>query len=135
MVRTKKIYPGVTLFTNDDINGLYEDMCLYLEKFDILLVLNKGDLDYVIEGVSLEEAEDFIDICSNEPSEEVYNAYGLDDESTLSEFEDYFGSLETFVNGAKWLGVIPKSARVSCDPTCDKLLKKFLECLFETIGR
>ena len=131
-MRTKKIYPGVTLFTND---GLYEDMGLYLEKFDTLLVLNKGDLYYVIEGISFEEAEDFIDICNNEPSEDVWNAYGLDDESRLEEFEDYFGNLESYAEGAKWLGVIPESAKVSCEPACVAPLKKFIECLFETIGR
>ena len=128
-MKQKQVCKGVTLITNF---GIYGDIGLYLDAGGKLLVLSDGEIDYIVEGIELDEAYDFIDMLDNEP--ECWEKYGLDDDSKYYTFENYFGDRESFAEGLKWLGVIPESAKVTCDVDAEYPLVQYLRDLLAYLG-
>ena len=128
-MKQKQVCKGVTLITNF---GIYGDIGLYLDAGGKLLVLSDGEIDYIVEGIERDEAYDFIDMLDNEP--ECWEKYGLDDDSKYYTFENYFGDRESVAEGLKWLGVIPESAKVTCDVDAEYPLVQYLRDLLAYLG-
>lgn len=128
-MKQKQVCKGVTLITNF---GIYGDIGLYLDAGGKLLVLSDGEIDYIVEGIELDEAYDFIDMLDNEP--ECWERYGLDDDSKYYTFQNYFGDRESVAEGLKWLGVIPESAKVTCDVDAEYPLVQYLRDLLAYLG-
>lgn len=131
-VRSKKINSNITVICSYG-NVMFGIMGVFLENEDTLLIYSEGEFDYIIEGISLDEAEDITDLLQNEPGEDTWERYHLDDESVYDEFENYFGDRESYAQGLRYIGAIPSNANVFCDVEGDKVFNRFIRNLIQNL--